>query len=179
MCETLVNTLARGNMIIAAHAGTGKSTLAAMYPDRVIDFVAMPYKYYLDELEERAPGSEEVEIRKADPSLIKRIEWPDNYVEAIKETLASGKTLLIPPAWDVLILLRVENIPYTLCYPQRDAKEVYRKRYLDRGNSEDFLEIFIGGWEYFLDSLEKDTYGQHIVMEPHQFLSDVITCGQE
>ena len=32
-------------MIIATHAGTGKTTLARMYPDRVIDLVCMPYKY--------------------------------------------------------------------------------------------------------------------------------------
>ena len=36
-----------GNKIIAAFAGTGKTTLAMRYPDLVIDFVAMPYKYYL------------------------------------------------------------------------------------------------------------------------------------
>ena len=115
---------------------------------------------------------------KANPNLNMRIEWPYNYVEAIKEALAGEKTLLIPAAFDVLRLLRKDNIPYTLCYPQRDAKEVYRKRYLDRGNTEDFLEIFIGGWERFLDYLEQDTYGQHIVMQPHEFLSDVITCDK-
>jgi len=165
-------------MIIAAHAGTGKSTLAAMYPDRMVDFVAMPYKYYLDELEEPAQGDAEAGKNKANPNLNMRIEWPYNYVEAIKEALAGEKTLLIPAAFDVLRLLRKDNIPYTLCYPQRDAKEVYRKRYLDRGNTEDFLEIFIGGWERFLDYLEQDTYGQHIVMQPHEFLSDVITCDK-
>jgi len=35
------------SMIIAAYAGTGKTTLAVMYPDMVANFVCMSYKYYL------------------------------------------------------------------------------------------------------------------------------------
>ena len=35
-------------MIIAAFAGTGKTTMAKLYPQTAIDFVCMPYKYELD-----------------------------------------------------------------------------------------------------------------------------------
>ena len=36
-------------MIIAAFSGTGKTTLASLYPQTVIDFTCMPYKYHLDD----------------------------------------------------------------------------------------------------------------------------------
>jgi hypothetical protein len=128
----------------------------------------MPYKYYLPEI------CEDAETNKADPHLIMQVEWPFNYVEAIKENLNDTKTLLIPPVWPVLHIFRTENIPYTLCYPRRDAKEAYRKRYMDRGNSEEFFSIFIDGWDGFMDSFEQDKYGKHIVLEAHEYLGDVL-----
>lgn len=100
-------------------------------------------------------------------------------MDAIKEALKSGKTLLIPLAWNVLLHLEMEKIPYLLCYPRRDAKEIYRKRYIERGNSDEFLSIFIDSWDGFIDALEEDSYGQHIVLEPHQFLSDVLMKSEE
>ena len=159
-------------MIIAAYAGTGKTTLANMYPDKIVDFVAMPYKYHL----EQGIDSAECEKLKASYGFeMLQESWPANYVSAIKEALGYGKILLIPSSRLVLRYLENENIPYTLCYPQRDAKEVYRQRFLDRGNTNGFLEIFIDGWDNFMDSLESDTFGKHIVMQPHQFLSDVVS----
>lgn len=155
-------------MIIAAFAGVGKTTLAKMHPDRFTDFVCMPYKYYL-------PGTnDEGEANKANFDLEMREEWPYNYTEAIMEALKGKKTLLIPTVMHVLFLLEMKDIPYTLCYPRRDAKEVYRQRYIARGNTEDFLSVFIDGWDEFMGFLETNTYATNIVLEANQFLSDVI-----
>jgi hypothetical protein len=63
---------------------------------------------------------------------------------------------------------------YILCYPTRDSREVYQKRFTERGNTEEFLNVFIDGWDYFMDHLESDQYGFHVVMQPGQFLEDVI-----
>ena len=164
-------------MIIAAFAGTGKTALARLYPQKVVDFVAMPYKYYLTENGAQLSQSE-AEAGKANFNNVIREDWPYNYVAAIKKSMVDGKILLIPSAYDVLVQLKKENIPYYLCYPQRDAKEIYKTRYINRGNTEDFLYIFIDGWDRFMDVLEGDRYGRHIVMQPHQFLSDVIDVDQ-
>ena len=155
-------------MIIAAYAGTGKTTFAKLYPEAIIDFVSMPYKYELDDEDKRG------EAGKANPDNIMRDDWPFNYISAIKQALDSDKILLIPSEFLVLDILKGEKIPYVLCYPQRDAKEIYRKRFLDRGNTEEFIEIFIDRWDEFIEGLERDSYGQHIVLKPDQFLSDVI-----
>jgi hypothetical protein len=103
-----------------------------------------------------------------------RDEWPRNYVNAIKAAMAGCRALLIPTDMFVLWLLQSENIPYWLAYPRREAKDVYHKRFLERGNTEGFIDVFIGGWDSFLDAFEQDTYGRHIVLEPHQYLSDVL-----
>ena len=159
--------------VIAAFAGTGKTTLAAMYPESFVDFVCMPYKYYLGP----EVGRDEAEAGKADPNREMRLDWPYNYVLAIiAKAVESEKTLLIPSDSGVLSLLKEKNVPYTLCYPERNVKEVYRNRFLDRGNSEHFLNVFVGGWNRFMDRLEQDDYGIRIMMSPHQFLSDVIAA---
>ena len=154
-------------MIIAAYAGTGKTTLAEKYPQAVVDFVCMPYKYILKE------GISD-ESSKADPNNVMQYEWPYNYIDAIKSALPGGKILLIPSDWLVLRLLEQNKFHYTLCYPVRSAKEIYHQRYLNRGNSIDFINIFIGQWDRFMDLLEQDNYGQHIVLKAHQFLGDAV-----
>ena len=158
------------NLIIAAFAGTGKTYFASLYPQKVIDFICMPYKYHLDQ------NVIFDESSKANFNNTLNFDWPFNYVSAIKEQMQSNKILLIPSELFVLELLRNENIPYTLCYPQRDAKECYLKRYIDRGNNEDFINIFIGRWDNFMDALENDSYGKHIVLQSGQYLSDVVKC---
>ena len=168
-------------MIVAGFAGVGKSTFAEMYPCSVFDFVAMPYKYYLKPI---TPDFDP-EASKANYDDM-REEWPDNYVEALKNfmydaTLISEdsglsykKIFLIPSDRLVLNMLRADGIPYTLVYPEYGAKDVYRQRYIDRGNTEDFLSVFIDGWDYFMTDLAADTYGQHIVLKSYEFLSDVL-----
>ena len=157
-------------MIITAYAGTGKTTAAKLYPQDVVDFVCMPYKYYLDE----ESDAKEDEARKANSNNVMRENWPWNYVAAIKE--ATGKILLIPSDLNVLMFLQYEKIPYTLCYPQKEAKEIYHRRYVERGNTEEFISIFIGGWEQRIQALEQDDYGSHIVLQGDQYLSDALSA---
>jgi len=154
-------------MIVAAYSGTGKTYFAKQHPDKTVDFVLMPYKYFLDL---SVPYDES---KKADPDLEMRPEWPHNYVKAILEQ-PENKIILIPSDAGVLKMLEKENVPYYLCYPKRKSKKVYMKRYIKRGNSPDFLSIFIGEWDYFMDTLREDTYGQHIKIKPKQYLTDVL-----
>ena len=158
-------------MIIAAYAGAGKTTAAKLYPQNIVDFVCMPYKYYLD----MENDEKEVEAKKADFDNVMRENWPRNYVAAIKEALGLNKILLIPSDLNVLMLLQCDKIPYILCYPQKEAKEIYYRRFIERGNTEEFINIFIGDWEQRLENLEQDDYGNHIVLRNDQFLSDVLS----
>ena len=158
--------------IVAAYAGAGKSTLASLHPDTFIDFVSMPFKYHLP------PNSDnsDIEANKANYDLAMNFDWPQNYVAAIIEAMKrnTGKVLLIPPDSWVLELLREASIPYILCYPCREAKEEYHRRFIERGNNEDFIEVFIGCWDIILDRLEWDEYATSIVMKSEKYLSDLI-----
>ncbi|MCL1988413.1 MAG: AAA family ATPase [Firmicutes bacterium] len=158
--------------IYACHAGTGKTTLARMQPHKYIDFVAMPYKYYL-------PNSPEtfVESQKADASLQMRLDYPYNYIVALIMQLdTTDKILLIPPENKVLDYLRQLEIEYMLFYPPNtpESKLEYQNRYINRGNNQNFLDIFIGNWDDFIKSLENDECEKKIVIPPDKFLSDIV-----
>lgn len=100
-------------------------------------------------------------------------EYPSNYINAILENMDKYKYLVIPSDSRVLADLKDKHIPYILCFPERKAKEEYRKRYLQRGNTEEFIDIFIGGWDNFMKSLRHDTYGAKIVLNEGEYLLDV------
>ena len=155
-------------MLIAAHAGTGKTTLARKYPNKTIDFVCMPYKY-------TNCTNNENEAHKADVSYEFNPLWPVNYTVELLNILNPDKIILIPPIFEVLHDVYFnEGIKYILCYPDRRLKDEYRKRYLQRGNTDRFIEIFINGWDLFLDKFENDKIGEHIVLKSGEYLSDVI-----
>jgi len=158
-------------MVIAAFAGTGKTTVAKRYPKTAIDLDCMPYKYEL-----KSNGNFEDESCKANPDLIARAEWPYNYVDVIKQFNKNYKYIFIPANLHVLMLLRAEKIPYLICYPERCAKEVYHHRFLERGNTMYFIDIFIGKWDKYISTCEEDNYGRHIVLQSNQFLSDIFAA---
>jgi len=130
----------------------------------------MPYKYFLPETDN---GKVEHEKVKADFSLEMNPEYPSNYINAILENMGEYKYLVIPSDNRVLAGLEEMHIPYILCFPERKAKEKYRKRYLQRGNTEEFIDIFIGRWDNFMKSLEHDAYGAKIVLAEDEYLLDV------
>ena len=158
-------------MVIAAHAGTGKTYFSKNVYDSV-DFVCMPYKYYLPD---GFVAGEEDESIKADLDLIMREEWPDNYCKAVINAYNEHKYVIIPPVGAVLAALRDEEIPYILCYPERSAKDEYEARYRKRGNSESFLRVFIDHWDLFLDAMELDPGEDHVVLKEGEYLLDYLS----
>ena len=158
-------------MIIAAHAGTGKTYFSKNVYDSV-DFVCMPYKYYLPD---GFIAGEEGESIKADLDLIMREEWPDNYCKAVINVYNEHKYVIIPPIVPVLAVLRDEEIPYILCYPERSAKAEYESRYRARGNNESFLKVFVDHWDLFLNDMESDPGDNHVVLKEGEYLLDYLS----
>lgn len=154
-------------MVIAAFAGVGK-TYFAEHVDDAVDFTVMQYKYRnLPDI-----GDNEAEQSKADPDHELNYEWPYNYIDAVSNQFHGKKHFIIPSDRVVLRGLQERQIPYILVYPARDAKEEYRHRYQLRGNTDDFMNIFIGRWESWMDSLRSDMYGRCIELPGDKYLLD-------
>ena len=154
-------------MIIAAYAGCGKTTFANEVWNST-DMVIVPYKYDV----KSEPCSTDMEKNKASYGYDMNQNWPRNYISAVITAYHRYRYVLIPTSAPVLLELQRFRLPYILCYPDRALKEEYRQRYEDRGNSEEFMNTFIDGWDGFIDSFEADTYGNHIVLQSGEHLKD-------
>jgi len=157
-------------MIIAAYAGTGKSTFGQRV-EGAVDLPSMPYSRILPPKE---GTKQECEAEKAAPYLLSNPQYPYNYVLEILKAEQAYQYVLIPTAIGVIRELNELGRTVVLCYPTKEQKEDYRQRFLDRGNSEDFLDVFIECWEGFLGPFwEQEVEGIHIPLEKGQFLTDV------
>ena len=151
-------------IVVAAFTGTGKTFLSRQYPDKILDLECMPYKYNLK------PGTVFDETDKATLWDIAE-DWPHNYIKRIKEVLNNYDIILIPPDIIVLELLRCDGIPYILVYPNRRCKDEYKERFVLRGNQEEFIYVFIDGWDIFMDSFEKIYCSERLVLDIGDFLT--------
>lgn len=135
-------------MIIAAYAAAGKSTFAQRV-EGAVDLSIMPRSWFLPP-PDKSKGAHESE--KGAPYFIRDPRYPDNYILDILRAEGEYPYVLIPTnAWIIRRLREEYGRQMILCYPTKEQKEIYRARFLGRGNSEDFLDIFIDGWENFLE----------------------------
>ena len=158
--------------IIAAFAGVGKTHFCNLYP-QALDFVVMPFKY--ENYAKITACCAEGESIKAHPALKLRRDWRKFYYQALMDTYRCypGEILVIPTDSGILCRLEQDAIPYTVVYPSRSLKEEYCQRYLARGNTDSFLDVFVGGWDMWMESV-RDNNGSHIELQSGEFLSDVI-----
>ena len=158
-------------MIVAAYAGTGKTTFAARMTGAV-DLASMPFCWLLP-LRESVPGEREGE--KGALYHIRDPRFPDNYVAGILKAERENDLVLIPTNTQVVRRLEEYGRKVILCYPGDDCREEYRARFLARGNSEEFLSLFIDGWDRFLGPVRDYPGGAHIVLKPGEYLTDYAT----
>lgn len=137
-------------MIIAGFAGIGKTTLAKKYKN-VMDLESSPYKWDYSNLKkidyEKMKGNLN---RKPNPN------FPENYINAIKQAL---KNFDIVCVWlnfeNALPHYDENNINYIVCYSTKEAFEDYKKLYIERGNSEDWINRVCNHYYNVFSKLEE------------------------
>ena len=159
-------------MIIAGFAGVGKTTFCNANKN-AIDFVVMPFKYEnLEEISKEYQG----ESIKAHPDLILKRDWRYDYYDALIKTQERypDEIIVIPTDPEIMDWLDQDDIPYILVYPHWAGENEYKRRYIERGNSQDFIDLFIGNWDYWMEELTSraDVHSKKLTSE--QYLSDVI-----
>ena len=159
-------------MIIVAFAGTGKTTFCENH-ENAIDFTVMKYKYEnFDEVYAKCNG----ETIKANPELIINTGWQYDYYEDLIKTYEENKDKIIIIPTDTIIMqwLESDEIPFTIVYPAADLKEEYRERYIERGNNEEFIKVFIDNWDYWQRVFQFPKSAIKIELKAKQYLGDVI-----
>lgn len=157
-------------MIITSYAGAGK-TFFANHAENAVDLVTMPHSWILPP-PGKNPGEHESE--KGARYLLRDPRYPDNYILEILKAEREYRYVLIPTNAGILRQLReTYGRNAILCYPTPEQKSDYRERFLARGNSSDFLDIFIDNFEEFLSPFwNREVPGYHLPLLPGEFLLD-------
>lgn len=161
--------------IIAGFAGVGKTKFCEMNKDIAIDLIVMPYKY--SNYNEFSNETVEKESIKANKNLEFNPFWHREYIDTLKKIYfddsSNIKFIVIPTDLCILRMLDKSDIPYTVVIPDISLKSEYENRYKERGNTENFISIFIGHWDEFMKRIQNKNV-KTIILKTGQYLSDVI-----
>ena len=132
-------------MIICGYAGIGKSYLAHHFPN-IIDLESTPFEK----------------------------DW-DRYYKCAKYYSNQGFLVLLSCHKE--IRERVLSLPYgerITIFPCIEDKELYRKRYKERGNTEEFIYLQMANWDEWISEKNR-LLGEHLeYMESGETLYDTI-----
>ena len=124
-------------LIISGFGGIGKTMLAKKYKN-VIDLESSRYQYI-------TPQDSHYDTEKSKASLQreKNSDYPENYVSAIKDAMTKYDVICIRyNGTKEVNFLDTYGIDYIVCHPAKRAfYNHYIKRFRERGNTEEFIEV--------------------------------------
>jgi hypothetical protein len=119
--------------IISAFPGTGKSYYHGKYPNTTLDSDSSNFSWVKDEngnnTKERNP------------------EFPQNYINHIKENIGKYKYIFVSSHKEVRDALLDNCLFFYLVYPSENRKDEFLERYRSRGNDEKFIKLISDNWE--------------------------------
>lgn len=146
--------------IIAGFTGTGKSSLAKEYcPSglKIRDFDSADFSH----------------IGRYDDG-VRNPEYPGNYVKAIIDEVGRSDVILISVIPEVVTALINGGCEVTLVYPTSGQKQEYSDRYHGRRGSKKVAEMLTANFDTFLGRAQSLEGCKTIVLEPGQYLADVL-----
>ena len=148
--------------VFSVFAGLGKTYVGEKYPN-VLDLESSPFRYdYTNVKKEDYEKIKEKPNRKINPN------WPNNFIDAIKEASNKYDIILVSPSPDIRELLEQNDIDYTFILPSKDSREILLERYKKRENSQELINlvmVYFDTWSYKEEAyncplviLDKDKY---------------------
>ncbi len=92
----------------------------------------------------------------------KNLEFPNNYINHIKENLYSQDIIFVSTHKVVRDALKDAGLEYIVAYPDKSLKKEYMNCYKFRGNDDAFINFQDKMWDSFIDDIEHDEYPSKI-----------------
>lgn len=155
--------------IIAGFPGIGKSYLEKK-DSNVLDLESSDYHWIYD----LSLNNQDREKRKGCSNKKLNPQWPKNYMEDILSCYETGNYsyILVAAQLEIMELLTMAQVPFTVVVPTEECKEEYRKRYQERHNPPSFISKVFSNWDCYMEEIKR--YSDVFYLQPGQHLSDVI-----
>lgn len=79
------------------------------------------------------------------------------YKERIKDTIGVYKYVFVSSHQETRNILDELGFKYYVVYPDKNLKEEYIRRYKERGDKEEFVNLMDNNFDYFIDSIENNS----------------------
>lgn len=96
------------------------------------------------------------------------------YIEDVKKQIGKVDYIFISTDPEGLKLLRREGLDITLIYPEKELRNEYLDRYIERNSPPDFIGAFMKYWIPWIDELTEQSYCKHIILKKGQYLQNVL-----
>lgn len=158
--------------VLSVFAGCGKTYCAKKYPDKVIDLESSDYKWIYAIDVSTIPK----EGRKGMPAKLRKVnpDWPNNYIQAIKEARKKYDVVLVAQYEEVRKAMAQAGIQYALVFPLNSCKMEFVERYKRRGNPESFVQMLMTNFDKWVFDLYESNDGNKWVLAPGQYLEDML-----
>lgn len=137
--------------IISGFPCIGKTSNAKLFPYLFRDLESSDYHWI--SVVEAGTGTE-------DKEKIPNLDWPGNYIEAIKALEKSGmyQTVMVSSHEDIRKEMQKVGIRYTNIYPidTPEMKEIILDRAKKRGSSPEFIEMLEKNYSDYIKSMAED-----------------------
>lgn len=96
------------------------------------------------------------------------------FIRDVKKHYGKVDYIFLSTDPDGLELLNKEGYDITLVYPERELRNEYLDRYIERENPYDFIGTMMLRWNKIIDELDELTYCKKIILKEGEYLKDVI-----
>lgn len=154
-------------IIVSGFPGVGKS-VSSKNGERFLDSDSINFSWMKDKDENFVLDDNHNKIRNPD--------FPQNYIEHIKDNLKKADIIFVSSHESVRQALVDAGLPFVLVYPSRDLKDEYLKRYEGRGSPATFTKMMSNRWDDFLDQLGNQAGCRHLVLQKGEYLGNMLHC---
>ena len=100
--------------------------------------------------------------------------WEKIYCDIVESISKEYDYIFISNHKQVVDEMLKRGLKFYIVYPMQNCRDEYVRRFIERGNSEEYITKFIKNWDRFISELDNVKSENKIKLRSGQYLSDVI-----